>query len=125
MYPNEVARFLNTETMPILDLQGRTGMTDYIDFLKPEELTHNIMKGVDCYRRSFLSFKVLDIKNNKKRVFTIFQRYTDDIFLWVNGSLGSFAVMEECFTDSVMNAENYNILEQIVNGKHHRYRNRR
>ena len=35
------------------DLKGRMGVTDYIDFLKRDEVPKNVMKGVDCYGRRF------------------------------------------------------------------------
>ena len=43
----------------IFDLNGRMGITDYIDFLKQDEVPKNIMKGVDCYGRKFITIVFL------------------------------------------------------------------
>lgn len=94
-------------------------MTDYIDFLKQEELTHNVVKGIYRYRRPFISFKVNDIKKEEDKVFTIFQRYTNDKYLWCNDSYRTFAITHECFGDvpkmmKIMIFLNRLLLENII-----------
>jgi hypothetical protein len=37
--------------LPILDLGNRRGITGYIDFLRPEEMTHPVMRFKDCQKR--------------------------------------------------------------------------
>ena len=71
------------------------GTTDYIDFLTFEEVPKNIMKGVDCYGRRFLTLKVggYDIDNNKffRTGQVFFERYSDapqfdgNMFIWTTG----------------------------------------
>ena len=39
--------------IPILDIQNKVGHTDYIDFIGYNQITHPIMKGIDCYNRPF------------------------------------------------------------------------
>ncbi len=68
----------NFEQLPILDLKGRMGGTQYIDFLTPDELPAPLMKGLDKYERPFLAIKVKDKKNDYVFVATLFQRYTND-----------------------------------------------
>ena len=77
--------------LPVLDLKDKIGSTDYIDFVKIEDMTHNIMKGVDFYRRKFVSIKywITDTTepiNSYQAVGTFFQRYTDDPDTWAYGT---------------------------------------
>lgn len=64
----------------VYDLGGRMGPTGYIDFLTRREVPKNIMKGIDCYGRKFITLKVggIDLEHNK--FFTIsqvfFERYS-------------------------------------------------
>jgi hypothetical protein len=59
---------------PILDLGNREGWTQYIDFIKWEEVDYPFMKGRDKYNRYFIVVKM--IINEKKIMQTYFQRYT-------------------------------------------------
>ena len=62
------------------DLKCRLGNTQYIDFLFPNEIPYNKMKGTDLFHRSFIILKVgiLDLKRNKfvKTGQVFFQRYS-------------------------------------------------
>lgn len=83
----------------VFDLKGRMGVTDYIDFLKRDEVPKNVMKGVDCYGRRFLTMKIggIDLKTNEffKTGQVFFERYTGErsiasgnfegIFIWTTG----------------------------------------
>jgi hypothetical protein len=74
---------INLLDLPILDLKGRTGYTDYIDFLTPMDLSSPIMRFKDSYKRYGISLK-LKSKNLIEDeyieiIFTIFRRYTDRI----------------------------------------------
>ena len=55
--------------------------TDYIDFLSLDEVPKNIMKGVDCYGRKFLTLKVggydLDNRRFLRTGQVFFERYND------------------------------------------------
>jgi len=60
----------------------KVGSTMYLDLFDDEQFDKNtIIKGVDRYRREFVSFKV-SLKNNnnteKKYILTMFNRYSDD-----------------------------------------------
>ena len=69
----------------ILDIGEKTGMTSYIDFIEPLEVSENIMKGVDKFSRKFIVFKATIYYENglKQQTFTtFFQRYTDDRLLY-------------------------------------------
>ncbi len=44
--------------LPVLELGGRRGSTDYIDFLQPEEMNQSVMRFRDRYRRSGIALKI-------------------------------------------------------------------
>ena len=81
------------------DLGGRMGTTDYIDFLTQKEVPKNVMTGVDCYGRRFLTLKVggIDLDNMKffRSAQVFFERYTGEpyiagadfegMFIWITG----------------------------------------
>jgi len=75
---------------PILDLNGRMGWTDYIDFLSSQDLTAPVMRGIDSYNRPFIALRYIvrneDPAKNRTCVETLFQRYTDDPIKWVKGT---------------------------------------
>ena len=69
----------------ILDIGTQVGATRYIDFIKESDVQYSIMKGVDCFRRSFIVIKteiILPDKSKKDIMLTFFQRYTDEYLLW-------------------------------------------
>lgn len=104
------------DKLPILDLQGRNGHTDYIDFIKPDDMEFSIMKGIDLFKRPFISLKV-NI-NNKETVGTFFQRYSDCNKNWAFGSKSyDFAI----YHDSRLRNEDYDFLEKrlklLLNGE--------
>ena len=59
---------------PTLYIGQRVGETKYIDFLKWNEVTHPVMKGIDIYKRRFIVIKVA--VNQVRIMQTFFQRYT-------------------------------------------------
>lgn len=78
--------------IPTLDIGVRYGYTDYIDFIRKNELTSPVMQGIDRYNRPFIVFSgtVSGVcgKNGEgtfSRPFmqTIFQRYSNVSTLWV------------------------------------------
>ena len=77
---------LNTifnSSYPELDLQDR--VSDYIDFINPDELKdNNVMGGQDNYERRFIVFKSsFTINNTSTNMFTtFFQRYNDNDILY-------------------------------------------
>jgi len=95
------------EKLPILDIGDRVGVTGYIDFIKPEEMTTPIMRGKDVSGRNFFTFrarhKALYFVNffsflarssgdNKLMCQTIFQRDTNSSS-WVSGAKGEMHPM--------------------------------
>ena len=100
--------------LPILDLKGRRNFTGYIDFIIPDEMPYNIMKGIDYYNRPFISFKFYvtnknDFIDTNCYIGTFFQRYTDDIYNLAFGTCGQLGLL---YDRSRINESDYNILEE-------------
>ena len=66
----------NLPNIPDYDVGSRNGQTDYIDYLKWEEITEPVMKGIDIFSRHFVVVKMKI--DNKLFMETYFQRYTND-----------------------------------------------
>ena len=66
----------NLPNIPNYDVGNRNGQTDYIDYLKWEEITEPVMKGIDIFGRHFVVVKMKI--DNKLFMETYFQRYTND-----------------------------------------------
>ena len=66
--------------VPVFDNQNRNGATDYIDYLKWDELAYPIMSGVSV-GRPFLVFKFTH--HDRQHLMVLFQRYTDDDMFWI------------------------------------------
>lgn len=80
--------FSDPMKLPVLDIGDRKGSTDYIDFIKAEDMNYPIMRGLDCFNRAFVAFKVnialkpgvddsFGTKVPGQIVGTFFRRYTD------------------------------------------------
>jgi hypothetical protein len=80
--------------LPVLDLGGRGGTTDYIDFLKPEELAAPVMIGTDAWRRKFVAFR-LKVEGKRDMVMTLFERYSDDHSTWSCGTRGDRRICDQ------------------------------
>ena len=100
---------LNTifnSSYPELDLQDR--VSDYIDFINPDELKdNNIMGGIDNYERRFIVFKsCITINNTHTNMFTtFFQRYNDNDILYHCSS--------QSYRDLLFNTEGGATLKQM------------
>jgi hypothetical protein len=69
------------DTLPLLDIGNKIGYTDYIDFIRAEDMNHPIMKGIDIFGRKFIAIKVktrnTQTNEFKEIVGTFFQRYSN------------------------------------------------
>jgi hypothetical protein len=100
----------------IYDLKGRMGVTDYIDFLKRDEVPKNVMKGVDCYRRTFLTMKIGGIDLDTMKFFktgqVFFERYTGEPYLASADFEGMFI-----WTTGGTTTIQYKLINDLVDGK--------
>ena len=84
-YPIKLLELFNPIKLyntPICNIK-KIGHGDYIDFLNITNFKNtNIIRGIDKYKRPFISF----LYNQEKNIITtLFQRYTEDKYRWVSG----------------------------------------
>jgi hypothetical protein len=106
------------DNLPILDLKNKIGHTGYIDFITSNDMSHNIMKGIDYYKRPFIAFKFKVTNKNDSdddqsgyAVGTFFQRYTDDIYYLAFGTCYQLGLL---FHKSRFSESEYIILEKRI-----------
>ena len=103
---------LSIDTLPQLDLQGRQGHTDYIDFLTTDDMTRPVMKFIDRFNRpgvaihivgkpgemvkSLWSDKLTD-SGTLNGILALFQRYTGVSRKWSFGWGGSDVSIENTY----------------------------
>ena len=100
--------------LPVLDLKGRTGKTDYLDFVKAEDMSAPLMKGTDAFRRPFVALRYRNNKTGKCMAIVIFHRYTDSLS-WVSGT--NYADEDTCFYDRVMIPAYVEYLARLITRK--------
>ena len=72
----------------LLFLNEFEGNTGYLDRIKANRIQYPIMIGVDCYNRSFITFKLKQKINNVETIHVevLFQRYSPSPTMWTWGS---------------------------------------
>lgn len=117
MSPGEkFAEFVGGLDVPILDIGIRQGHTDYIDFIKPEEVTYPIMKGIDRFSRIFIVLKGIGTCDGQEIPLfqTFFQRYSNSKGLWMGcGHYGT----QFFGTIGGMREHEFSLLKDIIGGK--------
>ena len=98
---------------PKLEIYNRCGYTDYIDFLKWNEIEAPIMYGIDCYGRSFIVIKFIIIETGKKIMQTFFQRYTRGSS-WMGCGHATSLLID---TIGGMSKDQIEFIQNIINGK--------
>lgn len=104
---------IDFKQFPNLDVGQRNGATDYIDYLKWDEVKESVMVGVDKFRRKFIVFKML-VNDTIPVMQTFFQRYTDGKS-WVG--CGHATKHNLLFTEGGMNTDQFRLLNTIASGK--------
>ena len=107
--------FSKIENLPRLELGYREGNTDYIDFIKWDEVTEPAMWGIDKFHRKFVVMKFIINKNSKKPIKimqTFFQRYTHGS-MWMGCG---HATQYLFYTVGGMNEEQFDFLDKILEG---------
>ena len=98
------------------DLGDRMGTTDYIDFLTQDEVPKNMMKGVDCYGRKFLTMKIGGIDLDTMKFFksgqVFFERYSNQPYIASADFEGMFI-----WTTGGTNPDQYQLINDLVDGK--------
>jgi hypothetical protein len=94
-YPEEIRKvFMQCNTpihsLPKLDLGDETGSTGYIDFVKPADMSHPVMKFTDALGRPGIAFHLQKMDEDPMLridgVVTVFRRHSEsDSNTWVIG----------------------------------------
>lgn len=83
-------------TFPVLEWKKEyIGCTDYIDRIRPIDLSHPVMIGRDPYQRSFICLKMRAGVYPKEFVMTMFQRYTNQQDTWTHGRIGNLTIIPQ------------------------------
>lgn len=109
--------FLQNLDVPQFDIGTRVGHTDYIDFIKPEEIHHPVMKGIDINSRPFLILKAVANLDNGDKVElfqTFFQRYSDDQSTWMGCGNHGRQIFDTC---GGMRKAHFCALKRLVTGE--------
>ena len=92
------------------------GTTDYIDFLTRDEVPKNVMKGIDCFKRKFITIKIggIDLDNMKffRSAQVFFERYTGQPYLASAGLEAMFIL-----TIGGTSPAQYQLINDLVDGK--------
>ena len=116
IYPEQLIKLFDPVKLykiPVIDLKNIVGFTHYIDFITDEYFNNtNIIRGIDCYGRLFISF-YYNIKksghNEKKDIITLFQRYSNNKYCWtVGGNYFPYYSFNRIFFDT--NIDNNKII---------------
>lgn len=101
--------FYNRLDVPILDVGNRIGSTDYIDYIKLDEVTNSVMKGRDIFRRKFIvvKFKV----DNECYLQTFFQRYTNGS-MWMGCGHATINLIDTC---GGMDKDQVSFINNVIN----------
>lgn len=113
----EFKKYVEGLNVKILDIGQRVGMTDYIDFIKPEEVDSPVMKGKDISRRGFLVIKAIGTTEEGAEIDlfqTFFQRYSNSECLWMGCGHYGHQLFE---TVGGMNEKHFGGLMDIISGK--------
>lgn len=114
---HQFCSYVNELDVPIIDLGHRTGRTDYIDFIQPDEYKYPVMKGIDKFGRQFICLKVTAFYNNEPEKFyyeTFFQRYSDDPITWMGAGLLQYKFLH---TYGGMRDYDFNVVMDLINGE--------
>ncbi len=85
--PQALTQALEGKNIPTLNLSAdHIGSTEYIDGIKPEDLSHDIMQGTDRFNRRFYAFRVKDKSDGETKAFAVFERHSGGHEMWTFGS---------------------------------------
>ena len=99
---------------PILDIGNKVGFTNYIDFIRLEDVNYPFMKGIDIYGRKFIVVKM--IVNNEIIMDTYFQRYSDNTRHWMVGNHATKRSLLDTVGTGLI-PEQIELLKKIISGE--------
>jgi len=89
---------------PMLSYKSQFCDLDYIDKIKFSDIYAPIMLGKDHFNRAFIT--IYEKNNNIDTVFTIFKRFSNDIYSWTTGT---------CYSSSSLISSSYLIDYGVIN----------
>lgn len=99
-----------------LYIGDKVGTTEYIDFIRWDEVTESVMKGVDCFGRPFLVVKFLvngDTDKPLELMQTFFRRYSEYSSKW----MGCGHATRLLFGVNRITEQQAKFIEKIINGE--------
>jgi hypothetical protein len=120
---------LQTDNLRVLNITGRVGATDYIDFIDPQEMCESKMAFLDDFRRPGFVLRLYQ-KGQPEKLYTFaaFQRYTNNARNWSYGWGHSDATLEHAMYEYHRRLEMESpfqnmamepaVLRAILNGTH-------
>jgi hypothetical protein len=116
-YPLEIRQVFQNSNQPICKLPELklSRVSDYIDFLKPADLSDPVMKFKDSWERPGIAFHIREKRGeNPGEVLAIFQRYPDEGNNWERASCRASRRISDIMTEWSSNKEkNGRALERI------------
>ncbi len=109
----------NFERLPILDIGNRGGGIGEIDFIKGEEMSAPIMRGVDCQGREFFSIRACLNLFKKRPDFDVrcqtFYRRFIDVALWTDAGCRIFPSSYSLILDrNIHDKKSYDLLKKFI-----------
>lgn len=104
---------LNQIEIETLDIGDRIGNTEYIDFIREEEMGNSsIKRGIDIYDRPFVVIRLKD-NNNNYYMQTFFKRYNNSELIMGCGHYGNHWM----HTEGGMNQRQIDLLIQLIENR--------
>ena len=107
--------FTSINNLPVLDLGERVGDTQYIDFIKWEEVTSSAMTGVDILNRPFVVVKFKIDNETAPYMQTFFQRYSNEPQLWMGCGHDATQLID---TTGGIKPIQQDLINRIIDGNH-------
>ena len=115
------------EKIPVLSTGNSLGLSGYIDYLCPADLSAPLMKGHDVSGRPFVTMKLVNKRDRFQGVLTLFKRHIDpNSTYWCVGSNCSPVIdddnkIKSGFEANVNNTDVISFVRQIIGGTQDNY----
>lgn len=106
--------------LPILNIGKRKGLTNYIDFIEPNEMTAPIMRGTDSSNREFFVIRAKNQKSGEFGCQAFFQRGERHHGTWATGIKSGLHGMIERFdvqAGFITYEKSFEVLKQFIASK--------
>lgn len=105
--------FDSIHKLPVLDIGNKMGATEYIDFIREEDMTAPIMRGFDCFSRPFLVFHMK--MGDQVFLETVFKRYSSYYDkCWMSCGHATPNLIQSC---GGMRKAQFDFFQELIDGK--------